>query len=161
MTHHYRLRCWSVALTTGILIAFASAGLVACGYNSSTQSSASLTQPQPQLQKCGFVFGFGALELVPRDLGAEQAENCFWQAFQHCRPATLVFNTGARAKFTSTLKHTFTTYNENGACLIADVKQIGSSSNAKISICSGLVWHPRALDVLSCGQEGTVTVLGA
>ena len=121
----------------------------------STESSASLTQPQtaspptrvhplpdtndtppvePQLQKCGFVFGFGALELVPRDLGAEQAENCFWQAFQHCRPAILVFNTGAKAKFTSTLKHTFTIYNENVACLIADVKQIGSSSNAKISL---------------------------
>jgi len=193
MTQHYRLRCWSVVLTTGLFIALASAGLVACGYYGSTQSSASQTQPQsqgtqlrttaqttspptrviptptqtaqpliePQLQPCGFVFGFGALELVPRDLGGEQAESCFWQAFQHCRPATLVFTAGTSAKFHTTLKHTFTIHNENGTCLITDVQQIGASSNTTNSICTGLVRHPRALDVLSCGQEGTVAVLGA
>jgi len=94
-------------------------------------------------------------------LGGEQAESCFWQAFQHCRPATLAFTAGASAKFHTTLKHTFTIHNENGTCLITDVQQIGASSNTTNSICTGLVRHPRALDVLSCGQEGTVAVLGA
>src|SRR5215472_1740519 len=149
MRQHDLLRSCSDVFTTCLLIALASVGLVACSYNGSTQSRASSTQPQsqgtqlrtparvipspaqtapphgePQLQKCGFVFGFGALELVPRDMGGEQAESCFWQAFQSCRPATLVYTTGAGAKFTTTLKHTFTIHNEHGTCLITDVKQI-------------------------------------
>src|SRR5216684_3064467 len=158
MTQHCGLRHWSVALITGLLIALASAGLAACGYNGSTPS----TQPQSQLQKCGFVHGFGTLEVVPKDLGGEQAENCFWQAFQHCRPATLVFITSS---LHTTLIHTFTVHTGNSLCLITDAKQFGVVSNphapATIYTCTGLIRHPRALDILSCGQEGTVVVLGA
>ncbi len=190
MTQHCGLRHWSVALITGLLIALASAGLAACGYNGSTPSTqpqSQVTQPltptqrtspptravpsptqttqplaQSQLQKCGFVHGFGTLEVVPKDLGGEQAENCFWQAFQHCRPAMLVFITSS---LHTTLIHTFTVHTGNSLCLITDAKQFGVVSNphapATIYTCTGLIRHPRALDILSCGQEGTVVVLGA
>lgn len=188
MTHHYGLRRWSVVFTSGLVIALAGAGLVACGYNGSAQSSSPSTQPQSQvtspptrvipasthttqplvqsqLQKCGFVHGYGALEVVPKDLGGEQAESCFWQAFQHCRPATLVFTTSVSAKVPITLMHTFMIHNEHSNCLISDAQQFGVASNrpplATIFTCTGLIRHPRALDILSCGQEGTVVVLGA
>jgi len=187
MTQPRVLRHWSVVLTTGFLIALASAGLVACGYNGapSTQPQSQATQPltpaqrtspptrvistpttqpplQSQLLKCGSVHGFGTLEVVPKDLGGEQAENCFWQAFQHCRLATLVFVTNG---LHTTLIHTFTIHTNGGLCLITDAKQFGVVSNqhapATIYTCTGLIQHPRALDVLNCGQEGTVVVLGA
>ena len=93
MTQHWELRRWlsiiTTALSTGLLIALASTALAACGYNSSNQNSPSSTQSQPQathppvkVQNCGIVQGLGTLKVPPSDTGAQQAENCFWHAFQ-------------------------------------------------------------------------------
>ena len=160
---------WSVVLVTGLLIALASMGLAACGYPSANISStlshaqAAQSQSQTQVQQCGFVQGYGAFEAVPIDTGGMRAETCFWQAFQHCHLATLVFITNNF--FNTSLIHTFTIHNDHGRCLISDARQsrvfANPPSSAAIYICAGLIRYPRALDFLACGKDGTILVIGS
>ncbi len=160
-------------LTTGLLIALLGIGIAGCGYSSvgvasisSTSTSAQVLQPQTLVHQCGTVHGYGALKLVPQDQGSLQAENCFWQAFQHCQPATLVFTTSGviKALFASTVVRTFSLHKVNGVCLISDSKQTGISlkslSPTTTYICSGLKRFPRALYILGCGKDGTIVVIG-
>ena len=179
MTQHWGLRHWfrttPVVLGIGLLITVMSAGLAACGYKSSNSDSASSTQSPAQVihsqaqathspaqvQKCGIVQGLGSLKVPPSDTGAEQAETCFWQAFQHCHPATLVFIVSS---IDTSLIRTFTLYNNNGSCSISDARQLRNALNppspAKIYSCTGLVKQPRALRFTACGQDGDVVVSG-
>jgi len=158
---------WGIAL----LIALLSIGLAACGYSSigvgslsSAVSPAQVAQPQSQtsFRHCGIVNGYGALEVVPIDTGnAAQAESCFWQAFQHCQPATLIFSmNGLHASFT----HIFTIKNSHGKCLILDATKFGSITNltspTTVYTCVGMKRYPRALHILGCGKDGTIIVLG-
>src|SRR5215472_11829528 len=123
--NHWRLPCGRftafAVLGIGLMMALAGVGLAACGYSGS-QSSTSSTQSQPQAQvthppvpaqKCGVVQGLAQLEVPPSDTGAAQAENCFWQAFQRCHPATLVFISSSAD---TALIRTFTIHDENGTC---------------------------------------------
>ncbi len=179
MTQHWGLQRWfrttSVALSTGLLIAVVSVGLAACGYNGSDQGSISSTQSlaqvihsqsqatdsQTKVQKCGVVQGLGSLKVPVADTGAEQAETCFWQAFQHCRPATLIF---IRSGLGAALIRTFTLHNNHGSCAISDAKQQRVAPNppspARIFTCTGLVKLPGALRFTACGQDGDVFVAG-
>ena len=178
----HRVRTTGTVFILGLLIALLSVGLTACSYRSASISSAQsqalltdppagVTQPKapviqnpilPQVQKCGFVQGYGALKTVPIDTGrSEQAENCFWQAFQTCRPATLVFNTNS---LHATFTHTFTIQNSHGTCSILEATKFGSVTNAAspatVYSCAGLKRYPRALYFLACGKDGTIIVLG-
>lgn len=173
MRHQWKFRPWFVGLSAVFALALASTGLAACSYNrssqggSATQPQAQATQTSPQGQSCGFVVGYGSLEPVPRDSGSPQVEACFWQAFQHCRAATLVFITGGVGKGAAnqTFRRTFTIHQQNSACVIFDARQEGAAPNALqpavTFTCTGLVRQPNALDILSCGQDGTIRVLGS
>jgi hypothetical protein len=161
-------RCTAVAVfSIGLMMALAGVGLAACG-SSGSQSSTSSTQPQPQAQvthlpvaaqKCGVVQGLAQLEVPPSDTGATQVENCFWQAFQHCRPATLVFITSSA---NTALIRTFTIHDENGVCSISDAKQQrivpNPPSPAGTYTCTGLVQKPDGLHFSACGKDGDVLV---
>ncbi len=178
MTQHWGFRRWfcttSAALGTGFLIALVSVGLAACGYNadqgsiSSSQSlaqvihsQAQVAQTQVRVQKCGVVQALGILEVPPSDTGAEQVETCFWQAFQHCHPATLIFIRSGRGEV---LMRTFTLHNNKGSCSISDAKQLRIAPNppspANIYTCTGLVKQPGALRFTACGQDGDIFVSG-
>lgn len=190
MMHYRAFRRWSIALITGLLVVLLSVGLAACGYNGAVQSQGgtpavqhpaptqptqttrraptSTARPSSQVQRCGVVYGYGTLEVVPQggDL-AVRVENCFWQAFQHCRPATLIFTTGGIAKRDPALvlTHTFIIHAANGSCSLSDVVQHGAFPNRTqpanaAYLCSGLKRLPEALEMLSCGQEGTISVQG-
>lgn len=187
LTAQAKQRRWQGIFVSGILIVVARVGLAACNYTVSAQnSSAAQAQvnqtgtPEPPIRPtpsptrgtgaapaaCGVVNGYGSLKVVPKDQGAAQAENCFWQAFQRCQAATLVFLTSGVGKgiTNQTFKRTFTIHQENGACVISDARQEGPALNAlqpaTTFTCTGLVRQPGALDVLSCGQDGTIHVLG-
>ena len=172
MTHHWRLRRWLctiiAALSIGLLITLVSAGLAACGYSGSNEGSTSSTEHQPQaqvthlptqVQKCGIVQGLARLEVPVDDNGAQQAENCFWQAFQHCRPTTLVFIT---TSVDTALIRTFTIHNNKGACSISDARQLrvvpNQPSAATTFTCTGLVQQQQGLHFLACGQDGDIVV---
>jgi hypothetical protein len=169
-------RSWVGTTTIGLLVALLCIGIAGCGYSSvgvgsipSTASQAQVVQLQPQtaIQHCGIVHSYGVLQPVPIDLGnALKAENCFWQAFQHCRPATLIFlsSTRLRPGIGNTFVRTFAIHNVNGSCSISDARQEGPSarslSQVTIYACSGLKRFPRALYVVGCGKDGTIIVLG-
>ena len=172
----HRVRTTGTIFILGLLIALLSVGLTACSYRSasisSAQSQALLTDPpagvtQPkapviQNPECDFVQGYGALKTVPVDTGrSEQAGNCFWQAFQTCRPAALIFITNS---LHATFTHTFTIQNSHGNCSILEATKFGSVTNAAspatVYSCAGLKRYPRALYFLGCGKDGTIIVLG-
>jgi hypothetical protein len=169
MTLHFRLHRWSrriiVALSIGFLIALTSTGLAACGSRSSnqgntppTQAKAQVAQLPVQVQKCGIVHGLARLQVPVADNGAQQVVNCFWQAYQHCRPATLVFIT---TSLDTALMHTFTIQNNQGTCSISDARQLRVMPNqlsaVKTFTCTGLV-QQQGLRFLSCGEDGNVFV---
>lgn len=171
MTLHWRLHRWLsmtiVALSIGLLIALVSTGLAACGNSGSNQGNTPSTQPKTQVtqlpaevQQCGIVQGLARLEVPVADNGAQQAENCFWQAFQHCRPASLVFVT---TSLDTSLIRTFTIHNNQGACSISDARQQrivpNQPSAARIYTCTGLL-QQHGLRFLSCGEDGDVFVPG-
>src|SRR5215472_10026788 len=135
MSQHYqRLRPWvrttSVAFSTGLLVAFLSMVLSACVYSNasifSTLPQAQVAQPQTQTQiqtkvkNCGTVSRLGHLEVPVNDTGAAAAENCFWRAFQHCQPATLVF---VSSSVDTSLIRTFVIHKNRGRCSIIDARQ--------------------------------------
>jgi len=178
MTQHWGLRRWfrttSVALSTGFLIALVSVGLAACGYNAdqgsipSTQflaqvlhSQAQVAQAQVRVKRCGVVQTLGRLEVPPSDTGAEKVETCFWRAFQHCHPATLIFIVSS---IDTSLIRTFTLHNKKGSCSISDAKQLrvvpNRPSPAKTYTCTGLVKLPGGLRFTACDQDGDVVVAG-
>lgn len=171
MIHHWRLRRRAgmpvAVLSIGLLVALVSTGLAACGYNGSTQGGApsqpttQATHLPAQVQKCGTVEGSARLEVPVTDSGAQQVEDCFWQAFQHCRPATLVF---IMTSVDTALIRTFTIRNNQGTCSITDAKQLrvvpNKPSAARTYSCTGLVQQPGDLRFFSCGEDGDVVVAG-
>src|SRR5690349_17879127 len=88
-----RLKRTLAALYIGLLLAVIAVGIAACA-SSSTGAQSPTPTTSTQVQKCGSV------RTNPRGTPvngatARQAENCFWQAFQKCQPASLSFtNTG-------------------------------------------------------------------
>src|SRR5207249_1531296 len=99
------------------------------------------------------------LKVPIADSGAEKAENCFWHAFQHCHPASLISILGG---LKVSLIRTFTIHNESSKCSISDTKQQRSVSNspsvAETYICSGLIQRPNGLNFYACGKDGDIFV---
>lgn len=89
-------------------------------------------------------------------------ENCLWQAWERCQPATLVYT---RFGVDTGETHTITVQQNNGACEIRDATQ-GYSANGGGSrsliityTCAGLEPAPDGgLLVHACGGEGDLTI---
>jgi hypothetical protein len=162
----------AAVLSIGLLVALLSAVLAACGYSSasisSTLSQAQVDQPQAQTQvqtkikQCGTVSGLGRLEVPVNDIAGERAENCFWQAFQHCQPATLVFFI---SNVDTSFIRTFTIHNNRGKCSITDARQFRvvprPPSPALFFTCAGLTRLPDGLRFVACGKDGNIIMPGA
>jgi hypothetical protein len=164
----HRLCGTPAVLNIGLLFALISITLAACGYSGShqdsipsTQSSSQVANTHAPVQKCGLVQSPGSLKVPIADSGAEQAENCFWHAFQHCQPATLVYILGG---IDPSLIRTFTIHNETGECSISDAKQQRIVPNPpsfpESYICAGLIQRPNGLNFYACGKDGNVFVSG-
>ena len=174
LQHSQGLQPWvrttSVAFNTALLVALLTLVLAACGYNSasisSTLSQTQVDQPQAQTQvqtkvkQCGTVSGLGRLVVPVNDTGA--AENCFWRAFQHCQPATLVFSISS---IDTSFIRTFTIHNNRGKCSITDSRQFRvvprPPSPALVFTCAGLTRLPDGLRFAACGKDGNIIVPGA
>ena len=140
-------------LTVGIIAIFISAALVACGSSTGSGGSATPTT-QAQTQNCG------TIETTPRGMPmnqttAQQSENCFFQTYQHCQNATLVY--GLHGVDTSVVR-TFTIENHNGRCTILDAMQHSIApaplSPAKTFQCSTVSMQADGLHITGCGQDG-------
>jgi hypothetical protein len=171
------LRCrLSKICAIGLLLIFASAGMTACSYSgaaqasvssaltqSQVQSSTSVAQSQPSAavagKKCGIVQSLGRLEVPVADSDAGPAENCFLQALQQCRPATLVF---IMSSIDTSVLRTFSTHNNHGTCSLVDTRQFrvlpGRTSAPVNYTCAGVKKIQGGLLFVACGQDGNVTV---
>ena len=139
-------------LSTGLLLMVLSLGLSACG------SSTGGGNTQTQAQKCGTVQT--TPRGIPRDVTkAKQSSDCFWQAYQKCAPASLVYTlTGIDTVKT----RTFTVQRNNGYCTVSDAVRFAivpaPLSTAKTYICTGAAQMPDGLHFSGCGQDGDVVV---
>jgi hypothetical protein len=132
--------------------------LAACGPNNSTSGGQPNRTPPAQAQKCGSVDTRPDGKLTDETI-AKQAENCFWQAYQHCQVATLTFT--KRGVDAGTI-HTFTFANNNGQCLISDAIQTYIAPNGprpgNTFSCTGLTQQADGLHFASCGAFGDIIV---
>jgi hypothetical protein len=136
----------------GALVVALALGLAACG--AGTGSGGGTSGPPIA---CGSVSQGATLE-HPGD--AHTAENCFWQAYQHCQPATLIFTAhGVDAGST----HTLTLAPQGSGCRITDVREnyvAGISHSTKTYTCSSLKQESPGLLLQGCGAEGDVQIAG-
>lgn len=117
------------------------------------------TTPPPQVQNCGQVLTHGAYTVYNKD--AIQAENCFWQAYQHCQAATLIYHTmGVDAGATDTL-----TVEKNGSSCLLYVKAqtyvIPITSKTSTFTCASMTKQEDGLHVAGCDNGATFLIPSA
>jgi hypothetical protein len=151
----------AVAIYASTLLALLMLVLSACGSNTGGQGQEATPTPThaSQVQKCGTVHTLHST-IAPGDQEmVKQAENCFWQAFQQCQPATLTYQQNELD--TGTI-HTFTLKSSAGKCNVSDGVQHyiapqppgGTTTYA----CSDVKLQTDGLYIFSCGDVGTVIV---
>jgi hypothetical protein len=155
----------TIARIAGIVVAFLLLGilLAACGSNTGGGGQTTPTPTQPtQTVNCGKVHSL-ANKLVPTDkAAAQQAENCFYQAYQKCQPATLMFSTiGVDAGYI----HNLAVKSANGSCAVSDGWQHFIAPKPPSSIttytCVGMTMQNDGLHLDSCGQAGSFVIPSA
>ena len=109
--------------------------------------------PQPGSQDCGSVSVLGG---HVTSAGAQQVENCFYQAYQQCSPATMVASLSGVDAGT---RHSFSLSN---GCVISDSAQNFVAPRppgpATVVTCAGLSNTGSGLLFSSCGSYGDVFV---
>ncbi len=112
--------------------------------------------PVVQGEDCGKIQMLGPNP--PTDPSALQSENCFWQAFQECRGATL---TVIQQRVDSGTSSIFT-IQKIDQCTISDTEQTyfvpRPPQNAKTYTCAGLSRKEGGLLFQSCGTAGDIFV---
>lgn len=117
---------------------------------------------QPPAQNCGTVHTTRLL-IVPTDQDRAQGiENCFWQAYQQCRPATMGYS---QASLDTATIHNFSLKSQNGRCVITDALQHliapRAPQPAGSYTCASLTRQTDGLHFLACGKEGNILVPSA
>jgi hypothetical protein len=160
MSPHKSLSFLTILGTFVLLLLFA---IAASGCGASAGAVApSPTPAAPAAQKCGTIGvrpGGNGTTNPPGGTKADVAGNCFWQAFQQCRAASLVVNFGGIDTITT---HTFTLQKKNAACAISDAVQHRvipqPARDGGIFTCSGLVNAANELHFSGCGTNGDIVV---
>ena len=132
--------------------------LAACGTNTTTSGQATST-PTAQTVNCGSLHGGPGGISSPDKVGVQNAENCFYQAFQQCRPATLTFTAfGVDAGAI----HHFSVKSVNGSCTVSDGWQHYIAPNppgATINYtCATVTKQSDGLHIQTCGDLGTILI---
>jgi hypothetical protein len=156
----YGSKKYASVLVLGLLLF-----LSACGTNGGTSTGsngpevASTPVKQPVTQSCGTVHTLGQHVISADQNLAKSAEDCFWQAYQQCHPATLIYS---QASIDTTTLHTFFLKSLNGKCMITDALQHRtlprSLQPAKNYTCTRLAQQTDGLYFFTCEDEGTVLV---
>jgi len=135
--------------------------LSACGANVGGQGQVATPTSisSLQVQKCGTVHTLHSHIPSADQQLVKQAENCFWQAFQQCHPATLTYS---QNELDTGTVHTFTLKSAAGKCAISDGVQHYIAprppGNTTTYVCSDVKLQTDGLYVFSCGAVGTVIV---
>lgn len=136
----------------------------ACGANGSTTTGSNgpgATATQPPIKQCGTVHTLRQLVVPTEQKGAKGVEDCFWQAYQKCSPATLVYSQGA---IDTATVYTFSLKSQNGKCVIEDLLQHvilpRTPAPGVNGTCAGLTQQTDGLHFHACNNEGDVLVPG-
>lgn len=139
----------------GVFIALISAALVGCASQSNSNNSGSGHTGSPQ--NCG------KLQTDPRGSLANTtanttAVNCFWQAYQHCQPASITYTASG---MDAGAIRTFTVENSASGCVVKDAMQHyiapQPASPATVYTCSSVVHNSAGLS-FTCGNDGVITI---
>lgn len=149
---HILYRAASIALI------FLSIGLmlVACSSNTTTGGQPT---PPPVAINCGNIHSSHS-QLAPAEkANIQKAENCFYQAYRQCRPATLMFT--AFGIDTGAIHH-FSIKGANGACSVSDSVQHYIAPNppgaATMYTCSTMSQQRDGLHMQACGGLGAIVI---
>jgi hypothetical protein len=134
----------------------------ACGTNISSTTSGNnpvtVATRQP-IKQCGTIHTLRQVVVPADQKSAKSIEDCFWQAYQHCNLATLIYSQGNVD--TATI-HTFSLKNQSGTCVITDVLQHALLPHPPTPVengtCTGLTEQPDGLHFLACDNEGEVLI---
>jgi hypothetical protein len=134
--------------------------LAACGSNVGGLGQATTpTSPTSQVQKCGTVHTLHSQIVSVDQNTAKQTENCFWQAFQQCQPATLTY---ADNELDVGTVNNFALKNTGGKCAVSVGVQkfIAPHPPGKPTMytCSDVKLQSDGLYIYSCGDVGTVVI---
>lgn len=136
--------------------------LAACGSSTTTNGDGQPT-PTPtrpvQMVDCGKIQS-RANGIAPSDkAAAQQAVNCFYQAYQKCQPATLMFSSSG---IDAGVIHHFAVKNVNGSCSISDGWQHYIAPQPPAGTitysCASMNMQTDGLHIESCGTIGSVVV---
>jgi len=148
-----RARRWSGALAGIVIALLLVEALAACG--SATLSSPT---PTPTPKACGTVAMLITGRLIDQ-AAAEQVENCFWQAYQHCQAASMQVTTMGIDAGTIRI---FTVESRGASCQVTDMVHTYVAPNhtgpVMIYPCSGVTQQAVGLLIAGCGNDGNVVV---
>jgi hypothetical protein len=162
-----RTRCFSRNAISPIACIAASIlllgfSLAACGSTSTTggngQPTPTPTRP-PQTVDCGKIQS-RLNGIAPSDkAAAQQAVNCFYQAYQKCQPATLMFSA---LGIDAGVIHHFAVKNVNGSCAISDGWQHYIAPKPPAGTitysCASMNMQSDGLHIESCGEAGSIVI---
>ena len=165
-TRHYLTgrSTWMVSATLGSLLVMLM--VAACGSNTSTGGQGGQEgQPGPtattplQTQNCGSLHS-NLTGLIQSDkAGAMQVENCFFNAYKQCHPATLTYQTVSVD--TEVVNH-LAVKNKNGSCALTDAVQHSIAPHplgrAITYSCTSASIETDGLHIASCGDVGDVVI---
>ena len=136
--------------------------LAACGSSTTTtgggQPTPTATRPA-QTVDCGKIQS-RANGIAPSDkAAAQQAVNCFYQAYQKCQPATLMFSS---LGLDAGVIHHFAVKNVNGSCAISDGWQHYIAPHPPAGTitysCASMNMQADGLHIESCGNAGSIVI---
>jgi len=150
------------ALLLKIVLLVAVVAFIATACGSSVGAAPQTPTPAP-LQKCGSInvmpSRIASAQNAAVNAGTGVAGNCFWQAFQQCKSASLTVSFGSVDTVTI---HTFNVQKKDAGCTISDAVQHRVIPRPAGTIatytCSGLAKVANELHFNSCGISGNVTV---
>ncbi|GHO87458.1 hypothetical protein [Dictyobacter formicarum] len=151
--------------------------LAACGSNSDQGSASTTTHPaqstpSPASQAvatstpgatqgyCGSISRMllGA-KASPGQGDPQQVANCFWSAYQQCRPASFTYATGS---VDTILTRTFQTQKSASGCLVQDKLQMRvlprPPRTTAVYTCASVKMQASTLQFLNCQKDGTITL---
>lgn len=142
-----------------LLLLLAACGANAGGTTTGSGGTPTATSTPLPTQHCGIVHA-QRLQVVPADKNlARGVENCFWQAYQQCHPATMTYSQG---NLDTVMLHTFSLKSQGGQCVVIDTAQRAVLPRPPQTIgtytCTGLAQQPDGLHFTNCGNEGNVLV---
>ena len=136
--------------------------LAACGSNTTTAGGG---QPTPTPTRLAQTVDCGKIQsrangIAPSDkAAAQQATQCFYQAYQKCQPATLVFSSfGVDAGVINNLA----VKNANGSCAVSDGWQHYIAPHPPAGTitysCASMNMQTDGLHIETCGDAGTIVI---